>query len=65
MLCSHMDVVPPGDGWRRDPFLGQIVTEEDDGKEYVYGRGTIDCKHTLFGILEALEDAATKGFIFD
>ena len=64
MVCAHMDVVPPGDlsGWERDPFLGQIVTEDDDGIDYVYGRGAIDTKHTLFGILEALDYGVVKGW---
>ena len=55
MLCAHFDVVPPGneDEWQYDPFLGEIITE--NGTEYVYGRGAIDMKDTLFGMLEALE----------
>ena len=35
-ILSHIDVVPPGDGWKTDPFE-PVVT---DGK--MYGRGTID-----------------------
>ncbi|MFK7959307.1 MAG: M20/M25/M40 family metallo-hydrolase [Phycisphaerales bacterium] len=36
MLCGHLDVVPPGDGWSTPPF----VLHEDDG--HWYGRGTCD-----------------------
>ena len=37
ILC-HLDVVPAGDGWRHDPWGGEI----GDGK--IYGRGTADDK---------------------
>jgi acetylornithine deacetylase len=40
-LNGHMDVVPPGDGWVRDPFGGEV-----DG-ERVWGRGTADMKGGL------------------
>jgi succinyl-diaminopimelate desuccinylase len=33
-LNAHGDVVPPGEGWRHDPYAGEIV----DGK--IYGRAT-------------------------
>jgi len=61
MLCAHMDVVGPGDPkqWSREPFLGDIVKE--GGESYVYGRGALDVKLALFGILEALEHSVKKG----
>jgi len=37
-IISHMDVVPPGEGWEFDPFSPQIK----DGK--IYGRGAVDNK---------------------
>ncbi|TVQ22344.1 MAG: dipeptidase PepV [Spirochaetaceae bacterium] len=37
-VLTHLDVVPAGDGWIRDPFGGVV----DDGK--VYGRGASDNK---------------------
>ena len=37
--------------WDHDPFLGATVLE--DGKEFVFGRGAIDDKHSLMGILQA------------
>ena len=67
MLCAHLDVVPEGDvsQWDCDPFLGEIVrdhlcepiddTANDGADAFVYGRGAIDDKHSVFGILEALE----------
>ena len=35
-VLGHLDVVPEGDGWTREPYSG-----EADG-ENVYGRGTMD-----------------------
>ena len=40
--------------WDHEPFLGETVVEEDGG-EYVVGRGAIDDKQSLMGILQALE----------
>ncbi|MBE0478234.1 M20 family metallopeptidase [Candidatus Aerophobetes bacterium] len=37
-IISHMDVVPPGEGWDFDPFSPRIK----DGK--IYGRGAVDNK---------------------
>ena len=37
--------------WDHDPFLGATVLE--DGEEFVFGRGAIDDKHSLMGILQA------------
>ena len=56
VLVSHMDTVPIGDGWTRDPFGGQI----DDG--LLYGRGACDMKAGLaltLGLLEALTQSST------
>jgi len=38
LLCSHLDVVPVGTGWTRDPWDGAL----EDGK--VHGRGANDAK---------------------
>ncbi|TRY64118.1 hypothetical protein TCAL_00447 [Tigriopus californicus] len=56
LLCAHMDVVPEGDFdlWTHDPFDAGIVTESD-GQDYIFGRGAIDDKHAVLGIMEALE----------
>ena len=37
-ILSHIDVVPAGNGWSKNPFVPEIV----NGK--MYGRGTIDDK---------------------
>ena len=50
LLCSHLDVVPvEREKWTVEPFAGQVA----DG--YLYGRGAIDVKDALIGILESLE----------
>ena len=63
MLCAHLDVVPEGikENWEYNPFLGDIIEDDDDGEKYVYGRGAIDDKHSVFGILETLEYIAEEG----
>lgn len=60
MLTAHLDVVPANEeedsGWIHPPFSGEI----DD--EYVWGRGTIDDKNSVIGILEAVEYLLKQGF---
>ena len=59
MLMSHHDVVDGGEGWLTDPF--QPV--EKDG--YLYGRGTLDTKTSLFGLLQAAEELLAEGYDFE
>lgn len=53
LLLGHYDVVPVIQGtermWKRPPFAGLI----EGG--FVYGRGTLDDKTTVMGLLEAVE----------
>ncbi|OEK01820.1 hypothetical protein BFP97_09960 [Roseivirga sp. 4D4] len=58
VLMGHIDVVPIAspDKWTVDPFAGEIK----DGK--IWGRGTIDDKFSVIGILEATEMLLTDGF---
>lgn len=58
MLTSHMDVVPANRKfWSSDPFNATV--KED---KYIYARGTIDAKHLMVSMLEALEFMLTRGF---
>lgn len=45
LFLGHTDVVPIGDEttWDYPPFSGKIITK-DDGKHYLYGRGSSDMK---------------------
>jgi len=55
MLASHLDVVPPGEGWTRDPFTPVIA----DG--LLYGRGAGDAKASVSAMLHAVADVAGRG----
>jgi carboxypeptidase PM20D1 len=57
LLLAHQDVVPAWDeGWTHPPFSGAIA----DG--HIWGRGTMDDKGSLLGILEAIEFLVKDGF---
>ncbi len=47
-VVVHLDVVPAGEGWTRDPFGG----EADD--TFIYGRGAVDDKGPAVAALYAL-----------
>jgi len=57
MLMAHQDVVSadPG-GWTHLPFEGVIA----DG--FIWGRGTLDIKNQLVGILDAAESLLQQGY---
>ena len=58
LLMGHQDVVPAGPekDWTYPPFSGKIA----DG--FIWGRGTLDDKVSLVGILEAAEYLLSQGF---
>ena len=54
-ILAHLDVVPVGDGWVRDPFGAQRI----DGK--IYGRGTSDDKGPAVAALYAMRAVKEAG----
>ncbi|HAK75416.1 MAG TPA: carboxypeptidase [Runella sp.] len=60
LLMGHYDVVPVVQGtekmWKHQPFAGDIA------EGFVYGRGTLDDKVTVMGVLEAVEYLLKSNF---
>jgi carboxypeptidase PM20D1 len=60
LLSAHLDVVPveaeTSRQWSHPPFSGAVA----DG--HVWGRGSIDDKGAVVGVLEAVEVLAARGF---
>ncbi|RXK42404.1 hypothetical protein M231_00394 [Tremella mesenterica] len=58
MFAAHQDVVPAtsGDQWRYPPFEGHF-----DG-EWIWGRGSSDCKSNLIGLLSVAEYLLSIGY---
>lgn len=59
MLMAHLDVVPATtslERWTYPPFEGKI---EGD---WIYGRGTSDCKNNVIGIMTSFEYLLKNGF---
>jgi carboxypeptidase PM20D1 len=61
LLMAHMDVVPVDAAseslWKHPPFSGAVA----DG--FVWGRGTMDDKASVLGVLEAVEHLLKEGFL--
>lgn len=57
VLMAHQDVVPAVDGdWKYDPYSATVA----DGK--IWGRGTMDCKNTLFCTIQSVNELIEEGF---
>ena len=60
LLTGHQDVVPiePGteSNWTHPPFSGEIA------EGFIWGRGTMDDKVTVVGVLEAVDALLSAGF---
>jgi carboxypeptidase PM20D1 len=61
LLAAHMDVVPveseQESKWTYPPFEGRIA----DG--FIWGRGALDDKENMLGILEAMEKLLQDGYV--
>lgn len=58
VMMAHYDVVPADEeGWEKPPFDAELV----DG--IVWGRGTLDTKATMNGILSAAQALIKSGFV--
>ncbi|MBQ3007066.1 MAG: M20/M25/M40 family metallo-hydrolase [Clostridia bacterium] len=59
-LLAHQDVVPISEGteqdWEHEPFSGY-----NDG-EFIWGRGALDMKNHLIGVMDAVETLLEEGF---
>ena len=55
---NHLDTVPVGEGWTKDPFGAEIV----DGK--MYGRGSTDCKSGIAAQIIAAKALVDSGIPF-
>ena len=59
LLMAHLDVVPVEPGtekeWVHPPFSGEIADK------FIWGRGSMDIKCGVFGILEAVESLLNEG----
>ena len=56
LFMNHQDVVEATGEWEHEPFSGEIA----DGR--IWGRGTLDDKGGLWGMLQAAEELMTEGF---
>ena len=53
-FLSHLDVVPPGEGWTRDPFTPTVEGDR------LYGRGSGDAKASVAAMTLAAADLAGR-----
>lgn len=61
-LMGHTDVVPVNrDGWREDPFGGEIITSAD-GYDEVWGRGAVDMLNLTSSMAVVFRSLAERGF---
>lgn len=59
LITPHLDTVPAGKSWKRDPFSGTIYHNR------MYGLGATDCKGNLACALEAINSIVEEGVVLD
>ena len=57
LLMNHHDVVEAQGEWKYPPFSGMVAEDK------LWGRGTLDTKGGLFGMLMAADELASEGFV--
>lgn len=57
-ILAHLDVVPAGSGWHRDPFCGEI----DLMNKKIWGRGAMDDKGPAVCVLYCMKALKDGGF---
>ena len=62
LYMSHQDVVPVVEGTEKDWSYGAFSGAVEEG--YIWGRGTLDIKNQVFGVLEAAEYLLSHGAAF-
>ena len=56
-MMGHQDVVPATDeGWRVPAYSGAVIGGD------LYGRGSMDCKSTMYVEMQAVEELLEEGF---
>lgn len=55
LITPHLDTVPAGKNWKREPFAGEIRGDK------IYGLGATDCKGNLASALEAIHSLVEGG----
>ena len=56
-ILAHLDVVPAGSGWKKDPFGGEV----SEGR--IWGRGAMDDKGPAICVLYAMKALKDAGFV--
>ena len=57
LLMGHQDVVTADEpNWEREPFSGEIAGGN------IHGRGSMDCKSTVFSEFQAIEELLAEGY---
>lgn len=59
-LLSHQDVVPVSEGTEQD-WTHPAFDGVDDG-EFIWGRGALDMKNHLIGVMESIETLLAEGY---